>query len=193
MPSDVRASKTFSGGTNYGATGSLAEVAGGNTITPGTAAIQAIAAGTIANAAIQVAGDPNLVAANILSGKSIFGVAGSVVEGTPYASGTALSGSASIAFVEDGGATTSVYPITVSGLSFQASRIIVILPASPYGEQVFDITDQLGINANTHYVGIYNATVYKFQTSTNLYINATGFQLPVAVPSTTFKWYAYQY
>lgn len=47
------------------------------TITPSTSAQTAIAAGVYASGAVTVAGDANLVAANIKAGVSIFGVAGS--------------------------------------------------------------------------------------------------------------------
>ncbi len=48
----------------------------GTTITPGTSAKTAVAAGRYTTGAVTVAGDANLVAANIKSGVSIFGVAG---------------------------------------------------------------------------------------------------------------------
>lgn len=47
------------------------------TITPGTSAKTAVAAGRYTTGAVTVAGDADLVAANIVSGKNIFGVAGS--------------------------------------------------------------------------------------------------------------------
>ena len=52
----------------------------GTTITPGTSAKTAVAAGRYTTGAVTVAGDANLVAANIKSGVSIFGVAGTINE-----------------------------------------------------------------------------------------------------------------
>lgn len=50
---------------------------GGTTITPGTAAKTAVAAGRYTTGTVTVAGDSNLASANIAKGVSIFGVAGS--------------------------------------------------------------------------------------------------------------------
>ena len=52
-----------------------------STITPGTANQTAVAANTYVGGAITVKGDANLVASNIVSGKSIFGVAGTASSG----------------------------------------------------------------------------------------------------------------
>lgn len=51
-------------------------IVSGSTITPGTSQKTAIAAGNYANDAIYVAGDPDLIAANIKKGVSIFGKVG---------------------------------------------------------------------------------------------------------------------
>ena len=50
---------------------------GATTFTPGTSTQTAQTAGKLVNSDITVEGDSNLVAANIVNGKSIFGVAGS--------------------------------------------------------------------------------------------------------------------
>lgn len=54
------------------------------TITPSTSAQTAVASGKYTTGAVTVAGDANLVAANIVSGKSIFGVAGSAATGINF-------------------------------------------------------------------------------------------------------------
>lgn len=74
----------LSGKTAYGAAGKLTGTIpsqNATTITPGTTAKTAIAAGTYAAGAATVAGDANLVAGNIKNGVSIFGVAGSFAGG----------------------------------------------------------------------------------------------------------------
>ena len=66
------------------------------TITPGTAAKTAAAAGRYTTGAVTVAGDANLVAGNIKRGVSIFGVAGSY---TGDGSGSADAGPTTVKFV----------------------------------------------------------------------------------------------
>ena len=65
----------------------------GKTVTPGTSQQTAVAAQRYTTGAVNVAGDANLIAANIISGKTIFGVSGSVAishwysgSGTPSSS-----------------------------------------------------------------------------------------------------------
>ena len=81
--SDVRAaigatdsSKWRKDVTIAGLKGTMTEQ-GGSTITPGTQQKTAVSGGRYVTEDIIVAGDPDLVAANIVSGKNIFGVAGS--------------------------------------------------------------------------------------------------------------------
>ena len=54
-------------------------VQGGSTTTPGTANKTIVAANRYVNGNIVVAGDPNLIASNIIRGKTIFGVAGTAI------------------------------------------------------------------------------------------------------------------
>jgi len=79
VAADVLTGKTFSNGTSSGIAGGMANN-GAVTITPGTTA-QTIAAG-YHNGSGTVATDANLLAANIVSGKTIFGVAGSASAAT---------------------------------------------------------------------------------------------------------------
>lgn len=93
----VLAGATFSNDSDIGIPGAMPnKVGSGTVITPGTADIaipQGYFGGALGDG--KVVGDPNLIAANILSGKSIFGVAGtaekkvnlgdiSFVKGTNY-------------------------------------------------------------------------------------------------------------
>lgn len=81
-----QSSGIVSGGTKS-ATNQLA-TQGATTIMPGTTAKTAVASGRYTTGAVQVAGDSNLIPANIAEGKSIFGIIGSYVgEKTEVASG----------------------------------------------------------------------------------------------------------
>lgn len=69
------------------------DIQAAKTITPSTAAQTVVEAGKYTTGAIKVAGDANLIAENILSGKSIFGVTGSVVAGYKYEYGSVTAAS----------------------------------------------------------------------------------------------------
>lgn len=85
----VLTGRTFTSAAGIGATGTMPNV-GAATITPGTAS-QAIAAG-YHDGSGSVAGDADLVAGNIKSGTSIFGVTGTMVEGPTITNGLLKTG-----------------------------------------------------------------------------------------------------
>ena len=72
---DLRSGKQLIGADGSIVTGTMPEVAG-KTITPGTTAQTAVAAGRYVTGDVVVAGDANLVPENIAEGVSIFGVQG---------------------------------------------------------------------------------------------------------------------
>lgn len=72
---DLRSGKQLIGADGSIVTGTMPEVAG-KTITPGTTAQTAVAAGRYVTGNVVVAGDANLKAENIAEGVSIFGVTG---------------------------------------------------------------------------------------------------------------------
>lgn len=74
---DLRVSKTASSANGIGFTGTLAEVSGGNAITPSAASQTAIAANTIANAAITVAA-VTFDATKLLTGTTVAGTPGTM-------------------------------------------------------------------------------------------------------------------
>ena len=84
---------TFSNGSGVGISGTMANRGGAQTVTPGTSN-KTLNAGYYSGN-ITIAGDADLVAANIVSGKNIFGVAGSATVsslGGVTPAGTAVAG-----------------------------------------------------------------------------------------------------
>ncbi|HWQ76935.1 MAG TPA: hypothetical protein VN441_16635, partial [Syntrophomonas sp.] len=110
----VPVANVLTGTTIAGADGTMPN-RGAAVITPGTAN-QAIAAG-YHNGSGYVKGDANLIAANILSGKNIFGVAGSVIAGRRWALGTDAN-------TMSGTPGESLKYVTVSGLSFRPKFVL---------------------------------------------------------------------
>lgn len=81
----ITASVTQSGGIVTAGTKSATKqltTQAAKTVTPGVSSKTAVASGVYTTGAVTVAGDSNLVAGNIKSGVSIFGVAGSMTSGT---------------------------------------------------------------------------------------------------------------
>ena len=103
----------------------MANRGGAQTVTPGTAN-KTLSAGYYSGN-ITIAGDADLVAANIVSGKNIFGVAGSAITGKRTA-----SGSYSI--------TTTSSSFTITGLSFKPSTVMI------------KIVDEYYVNTEKHYI-----------------------------------------
>ena len=118
VAANVLSGKTFINSTGQVITGNMTNRGGAQTITPGTSN-KTLNAGYYSGN-ITVKGDSNLVAANIVSGKSIFGVTGtataSSLGGKNFASGTCN--------VTCGSAANTSVTITTN-LSFKPSIIIL--------------------------------------------------------------------
>ena len=150
-------------------------VAGGNTLTPTTANQQAIPSGFKAQRAINVLGDANLIAANILSGKSIFGVAGSVTE-RKYATGNA----------------SPSQTLTVSGLSFEPTVVIV------YGPDIYGSNTQVSASPSISTELTSNSTTSPVSITTGTFTpSASGFSMELWANGSshyfnnTVTWYAF--
>lgn len=210
---NVPAANVLTGTTIAGTAGTMPN-RGAVTLTPSTAN-QAIATG-YHNGSGVVQGDPNLVAGNILSGASIFGVAGSVVPGTPSASGTATSSASfttngtsfATGFSSAGGFVTPTgggYAVTVTGLSFTAKRVVIMMANSgtnyTNGDGAYSVYNaDMSFNSRN---ASYKIAMHRYWNSANeidLYymalaagftVTATGFVLPFPISSQAVSWYAY--
>ena len=126
---NFRAENLLGGKTYFGMEGGITTKVA-QTYTPGTTD-QTIAAGQYLSGAQTIKGDSNLISANILSGKSIFGVAGSVIAGKRFASGLYTSGSnyAELQYNNSSKNSNSTYTeefwiMPISGLSFTPTIVI---------------------------------------------------------------------
>jgi hypothetical protein len=134
--------------------------------------------------------------ANILAGKSPFGLAGALVPGKKVVSGTASINGAEFFKYADGSITSSLYSITVSGLTFTPSMIIIYRNDVGDGYEYNTVYRATGrsyakiamLSINSPSVSTLNAYNVRADV-TPAYINSTGFKLPVPTNG-TFNWTA---
>lgn len=192
-PADILSGKTAT--TDAGEITGTIPSKSAQTYTP-TTTNQVISAGQYLSGAQTVRGDANLLAANILSGKSIFGVAGNAVDGSgmkKFASGSIPRSSTTVNIREYDNTSSNMYDkytVTVSGLTFIPSSILVIARTSTYSEAT--IYQAAGVIKSTMGAMRYISTGdNSYDVADPIYINSTGFCLPVISKSTTYNWYAY--
>lgn len=142
--------------------------------------------------------DPNFIPANIVSGKSIFGLAGAFT-GKRWAKGTITSSSgASKTFYYLNGTTFPSPHVIVSGLDFKPSTIIVKGMNSSY--PYMTIYEELGGDYTWAIKMFYanNSSVFSANVSNvrgdigDASITNTEFILPVMLNSTIHSWEAYE-
>ena len=164
---DVLAGKTFSNDDDTGLAGTMTNQ-GAVTITPGTTN-QTIAAG-YHNGSGVVAGDADLIGANIIPGINIFGVNGNAPV-KKYATGSGTSDPSS--------------NISISGLTFTPACVVVHETNSGF------------YRTQTYWSGItYTNKAGYFQTTTGGYVATMsvfsgGFSLSL-IPSSNFVWIAFE-
>lgn len=138
----------------------------------------------------------NFTPQNIRSGTSIFGLTGTLVEGKPFATGTAERGDM-LPFWPYTGASVNQYSVTVSGLSFTPAYIVV---TTNNGSGVAHITLYMnGVNIfGTSNPGTIMLMTtgngdMAFQMGSSAYASAGGFRLPVGWAGSGFnyRWYAW--
>lgn len=190
----VTAAHVLTGDTVAGVAGTMPNNGPLGTITPSTSA-HAIPTGYTLGGTVE--GDPALIPSNILSGVSIFGVAGSV---TPKltASGTTTSTSTTKTFKSGTTNVSNTSPyITVTGLSFKPSIVLVIDAIDGYftvlSPNAFDNgPDQIMFASMQNSNGAISTGGSGFQLDgTSAYANSGTFQLPVWAPSKSYNWYAF--
>ncbi|WAH35057.1 hypothetical protein [Alicyclobacillus dauci] len=162
-PSDVLATKTFSAGSNYGAAGTMANN-GSLTVNP--------------------AGSAQTFGAGYYSGIT-------VNPGSQKASGTTTSSSGQLTFLSHNYSSAGLYYITVSGLSFQPSLIVIEFHnGSAFGRTIYSQFDGDGtgdfIKTSTN-----TSTWMGYVDGSSAYVNSSGFQLPTYVSASPGTWYAY--
>jgi hypothetical protein len=181
---DILTGKTASTDTGD-LTGTMVD-RGAMTITPGTTA-QTIPVG-YHNGSGMVVGDLDLIAANIIPGKNIYGVDGAAVMGKKFASGTLTLGS-SISFTTDAGGILSMLQATMTGLTFLPSAVLVVSGA--YACTLYPSKITSASNSNTRI----NSNGTNLQLISPASATNGGFTLPLAPSAGTgsvAQWWAFE-
>lgn len=178
-------------------------------ITPGTTD-QTIASGQYLSGAQTIKGDANLIPANILSGKTIFGVAGALAQGRKFATGTSSITLQDLGNFQTVGSSESEFPgmykLTVTGLTFKPNHIIIHCELPGNTQSVLTVyKSEIGPgglfseNCMTSNYQPGRTSIQSFHLKANAlsaYVNATGFCLPLSGVSNptswAIKWYAYE-
>ena len=150
--------------------------------------------------------DADFIAANILSGKTIFGLAGSLVKGGAYATGTVTSGTATTTFVYAGGGTyTGLYAATLTGLGFTPRMVILERTDGSYTR--WTICFPQDVVGSSNYARIFcmgpdsditlsnggsTPMVMPFRLTGNAYLTSGGFSLPVNLANIAYIYHAFE-
>lgn len=193
---DVLSGKTFINSTGQTVTGTMVNRGGAQTVTPGTSN-KTLNAGYYSGN-ITVAGDADLIAANIVSGKNIFGVAGSA-QSRYYASGTGTISSSRIDFNDvQNNLYGSFYYVDIS-LSFTPKIIFFLALYSNNFQNYYSIyvADHTAFGACVM-SGMITISYSETSTSGKIFrspINLGGnkYRLPtyLNLPGGTGKWFAF--
>jgi hypothetical protein len=189
VAADVLSGKTFSNASGNNLTGTMANRGAGGTVTPGTTNQSKVAG--YYSSAITILGEPNLIASNIRSGVSLFGVTGSLID-RKYATGTLTSGNSSTSFYSPEGTTVSLYSALCS-VNFGFVPKFVLIMSSSYS--VSTGTLQGAYNEELKYSG-YSLAANGFGDRVRVdgvraYVRSDGFLLPVGSPFLAMTWHVF--
>jgi hypothetical protein len=148
--------------------------------------------------------DADYIASNILSTANIFGLAGtatvSSLGGKQMASGTATSAASSSSFAYISSGTAAAWPVTVTGLTFLPSIILIIsktagnswrtlyMSAGYSSNYAGSTVECFATNTGTLSMG---TTAFRADT-THASVTSTGFILPFSVAQNACNWFAYE-
>lgn len=171
-------------GTRY--TGNIPLLAA-QTITPGTSN-KTINPGSYINGPQTIKGDPNLIASNIKSGISIFGIAGTLIPGLRLVTGTVTSSNSRTTYYADNSYTYDLYTLTVNNLNFRPRYAIFYY----YG------TNKLAISCYSEVDNNFVSITYNSTSSVNLNIGYnsdkltnTSIIMPTFFGNTEFKYFIF--
>ena len=145
--------------------------------------------------------DPNFVAANIASGKSIFGLAGSFA-GKKWAKGTAYSDATNKSFRSTSGTQYYFSSITVTGLTFTPNYIIIRGEKNSSDSTINNTVYINDTNDLQYYRAALMFVVNRWQYNSMNFalrgdlegasVTDTGFTLPVYDGERTYSWIAFE-
>lgn len=184
----VLAGDTFSAGTNLGLVGTMPNITADQVAaalaTVGTTIKLKVPQGYYDGTKNVNYTDANLIAANILLGKSILGVDGSLVQGKKFASGTTATNTFMSSYYSDSGGTSQAYSLTVTGLTFQPSYVVIYANGNSY-YTVFDANKLMGTKSHICLNGA------NYQLLAPAQVTSTGFTLPYG-SNAVVDWHAYE-
>ncbi|OPG91341.1 hypothetical protein B2I21_35165 [Chryseobacterium mucoviscidosis] len=183
------ATKVLAGTTIAGTAGTMINQGAGGTVTPGTTN-QTKAAGYYSSA-ITISGSANLLAANIKNGINIFGVVGTLTEGSRSATGTTTSSASLTYFYNSGGTEVTAYAVILSwGLTFTPSRVIVRQTTAVANDQSTIYDSSVPMSSGFRLLN-YAQNQVRID-GTSCYATSSGIRVPVTAANISFTWYAYE-
>ncbi|SET62083.1 hypothetical protein [Paenibacillus sp. NFR01] len=118
---------------------------------------------------------------------------GLIPTGKKYNSGVATSAATPLStYVLASGSTTSAYPLTVTGLDFTPSVVLLIRNSASTPIGSFVRSDSLPVSAGSKLVGLFTTTTISYVRLTgDAYLTSGGFSLPTPGNS-DYQWIAYE-